>query len=143
MPLLSSVIVSHRPDMEPKDLKTYVSCLAYLAKFDDEGGSRSLLNENARQHPKLEEFEDLRKKLVELAKHQTPVGRDASDVLRSHGWDAYGEKLDAHVQKPVRLHKRQISGDAASMMTFVESAHSYEDMELHSRHKGGYYSVDA
>ena len=143
MPLLSSVIVSHRPDMEPKNLETYVSCLAYLAKFEDEEGSWLLLKEDARRHPKLEEFKGLRKKLVELAKHQSRVGRDAGDILRYHGWDAQGQKLDAHAEEPVRLHKRQISGDAASVMTFVESAHSYEDMELHSRHKGGYYSVDA
>ena len=142
MLLLSSVIASHRPDMKPKDLETYVSCLAYLAKFEDKGGSWSRLKEDARKHPKLEEFEELRKKLVELAKHQSPVGRDAGNVLHSHGWDAHGQKIDAHVEKPL-LHKRQISGDAASVMTFVESAHSYEDMELHSRHKGGYYSVDA
>jgi len=140
MPLLSRLIVSHCPNMEPDDLKAYTSCLAYLADFKDDRGSWWLLWEDARYHPTLEE--PLREKLVKLADHQAPVGEDAKDVLRFHGLDAYGKKLGARVEKPRGLKERQISGDAASMGTFVESAHSYEAMELHPRWKGGYHSVD-
>ena len=152
MPLLSRVIVSHCPNMEPDDLKAYTSCLAYLADFEDDKGSWWLLWEDARYHPALEE--PLREKLVNLVGHQAPVGEDAKNVLRFHGLDAHGEKLGARVEKPRGLKKRQISGDTASMMTFVESAHSvesahyvgsahsYEQMELHPRWKGGYHSVD-
>jgi hypothetical protein len=146
MPLLSRVIVS--PDAEPKDLETYVSCLAYLAEFEDYKGSNWLLWEDARYHPKLDDR--LRDKLVELVpKDQFPVGKGPIDVLRFYGLDSHGRKLDAHVEKPPSSKKRQISGDAASIQTVVETAHSmesaysYEDMELHPRRKGGYSSVDA
>jgi len=124
MPLLSRLIVSHDPDVEPvKDLETYVSCLAYLADFKNQRGSWWLLMEDARSHPALEER--LQCRLKELAKHQTRVGMAAREVLRLFG-------LKDQQQTPE---------DASSIMTFVESAHSYEEMELHSRHKGGYYSV--
>jgi len=138
MPLLSRIISS--PKTEPKDLQTYLSCLAYLAKFEDYKGSNWLLREDARYHPTLDN--PLLDKLVKLADDQSPMGTDATNVLRFHGFDPHGKKLDTHVEKPRRLHKRQISGDAASMMTIVESAHSYEEMELHPRRKGGYHSVD-
>lgn len=142
MPLLTSVIVS---DPSDNDLETYVSFLAYLANFENRKGSWSVLKEDERRHPKLEKTNPLGEKLIKLANGQSRVGRDATEVLRFHGLDARGEnlKLDAYGEKPGRVHKRQISGDAVSMMTFVESGHSYENMELHSRHKGGYYSVDA
>jgi len=126
MPLLSRLIVSHGPDMKLKDLETYVSCLAYLADFKNERGSWLLLMEDAMSHPRLEK--PLRTRLEELAKHQTRVGKDAREVLRSFGLND--------------LDQRQIPGDTSSMMTFVESAYSYEEMELHSRRKGAYYSVD-
>jgi len=126
MPLLSSLIVSDRPDV---DLETYVSFLAYLADFDNEQGSWWRLWEDAMSHPRLDE--PLLPKLKELAKDQSRVGTDARKVLDSFG-------IKGHK-------KRQISGDSdtSSMMTFAESAHSYEGMELHPRRKGGYYSVDA
>jgi hypothetical protein len=52
MPLLSSLIVSDRPDV---DLETYVSFLAYLADFDNEQGSWWRLWEDAMSHPRLDE----------------------------------------------------------------------------------------
>jgi len=143
MPLFSLVIVSRRPDMEPDDLlEEYVSCLAYLARFDDDKGSWWLLKEDAKYRPMLEK--PLRDKLVELAKQDSRVGMDAKDVLKSYRFYASG-----HGEKPRKLRKRQMSGDAASVMIFVESAHpvesahSYEEMELHPRRKGGSYGVDA
>ena len=140
IPLLSRVISS--PKTEPKDLQTYLLCLAHLADFKDSKGSNWLLREDATYHPTLEQ--PLLDKLVELANHpsQSPMGTDATNVLSFYGLDPHGKKLNTHVEKPRKLHKRQISGDAASMMTFVESAHSYEEMELHPRRKGGYHSVD-
>ena len=130
IPLLSRVISS--PKTEPKDLQTYLLCLAYLADFKDSKGSNWLLREDATYHPTLEK--PLLDKLVKLANHpsQSPMGTDATKVLRFHGLDCHGKKLDTHVEKPRKLHKRQISGDAASMMTLVESAHSDEEMELQS-----------
>jgi hypothetical protein len=126
MPFLSSLIVSDRSDME---LEPYVSFLAYLADFENEKGSWRRAWEDAMSHPRLEG--PLLRRLEELAKDQSRVGTDARKVL-----DSFGKK--GHK-------KRQISGDSdtPSMMTFVGSAHSYEEMELHPRRKGGYYSVDA
>lgn len=132
MPLLSRVIVSpHPPNMEPEGpLEAYVLSLADLAAFKDDKGSWWLLWEDARYHPTLEE--PLREKLVELAKHQSPVGSYAVDVLRSF-------RTYASLQKPQSSKKPQISWDAgASIMNLlgsgnpiVQSAHSYEEMELH------------
>ena len=119
MPLLSSLIVSHRPEMELEGLEPYVSFLAYLADFNHQKGSWSLLWEDAMSHPKLKK--SLRFKLEELVEHQT-LGRDASKVLCLFG-----------------LRER---GDTSSMMTSVESADSCEKMKHQSRRKGGYYSVD-
>ena len=119
MPLLSSLIVSHRPEMELEGLEPYVSFLAYLADFNDQKGSWSLLWEDAMSHPKLKS--SLRLKLEELVEHQT-LGRDASKVLCLFG---LGDR-----------------GDTSSMMTSVESADSCEKMKHQSRRKGGYYSVD-
>ncbi|KIK02786.1 hypothetical protein K443DRAFT_5912 [Laccaria amethystina LaAM-08-1] len=126
MPLLSSLIVSDRSDIE---LEPYVSFLAYLADFENKQGSWWRVWEDAMSHPRLEK--PLLPRLEELAKHQSPVGEGARNVLYS--FRSKGHK------------KRQISGDSdtPSMMTFVGSAHSYEEMELHPRRKGGYYSVDA
>lgn len=135
MPFLSSLIVSNRPDMGVEELKRYLSCLAYLANFENQKGSWWLLREDARSHPKLKE--PLLGRLVELAKHELPVGMVAREVLRLFDDNSPGEK-------PFWLQKRQMSGpDTSSMMSFVESAHSYEEMQLQSRRKGGYYSVDA
>ena len=119
MPLLSSLIVSHRPEMELEDLEPYVSFLAYLADFNNQTGSWSRLWEDKMSHPELEY--SLRLKLEELVEHQT-LGRDASKVLCLFG---LGER-----------------GDTSSMMTSVESADSCEKMKHQSKRKGGYYSVD-
>ena len=120
MPLLSSLIVSHRPEMELEDLEPYVSFLAYLADFNNQTGSWSRLWEDKMSHPELEY--SLRLKLEELVKHPT-LGRDASKVLC--------------------LFEPRERGDTSSMMTSVESAHSSEERKHQSRRKGSYYSVDA
>ena len=99
MPLLSSLITSHRTTDKPvdpklqSDLETYVSCLAELSSFTDDKGSVGRLWEDAKSHPKLEEA--LREKLEILAETRDVrgLGRAAADVLHNFNSDGQGKKL--------------------------------------------------
>jgi len=132
MPLLSRVIVS---DTEARDLETPVSFLADLAGFKDLQGSWWLLWEDKMRHPALEE--PLRSKLDELAKNQSPMGKNAGRVLDSYN----PSHASGHGEKRWWFQKREMSGDTASMVTIVEPAHSYGEMAV-QRRKNGYQSVN-
>ena len=81
-------------------LEIYVLCLAALSDFKHDEGSYRCLWEDAKRHPQLEE--DLRTKLVELAKY--PPGRlrsAAIQVLKNYGLDSQGDAindLEAHAR---------------------------------------------